>query len=326
MAPRRSGARPAPFGRPPESGGILRKQERLDEALPLLSRRAGSRSREPPPARRHGPCAVRPWPVRGGSPKPRPALALAPGLESVRDHARLRAVASGGGQGIVERATAMSRRKRGRERGRQPSRKPAKRTASASASLPSAPGSWFARRETWPPWPSPRSRSAATSPPCPPGSSGTTGSSPGRSRSGTGTACGASGSHPRRSRTRGITGRWSTRASGWSTSCGASPRPAITPSTSSCTRPTPCSCGAWPNGWPFPARGSSPRYSRSTPCTWSRSPGSSSARTCSRACATSRPSWPGCASRTSRKRGGEGGITSWRWRCSRPGCCASPSW
>ena len=42
----------------------------------------------------------------------------------------------------------MSRRKRGRERGRQPSRKPAKRTASASASLPSAPGSWFARRET----------------------------------------------------------------------------------------------------------------------------------------------------------------------------------
>ena len=105
---------------------------------------------------------------------------------------------------------------------------------------------------------------------------------------------------------------------------GVRPRRLPTPSMSSCISSTACFSGAWPDGSPSPARGSSPRRSPFTRCTWSRSSGSSSARTCCRGFSISPPSSRGSASR--RRRNGRKALRPGVRAVHAGGCCASPSW
>ena len=85
-----------------------------------------------------------------------------------------------------------------------------------------------------------------------------------------------------------------------------------------------CCCGTCCGGWGCPARGLRRRCSRCIRCTWSRWSGSSGARTSWRPCAISPPCSPISASRKCGEGSGEGGITSWRWRCSCSACLVNP--
>jgi len=88
------------------------------------------------------------------------------------------------------------------------------------------------------------------------------------------------------------TTRWSSPASGSSSSCGASTPSATTWSTSCCTPPRPCWRGASSGGWGCRGRGSRRRCSPCTRCWWSRWRGSRSERTSCRGCSTWRRRWP----------------------------------